>query len=394
MRRSLFSLLGIIALWSLFYAGIKYYFWGTYASDFAPSLESISGYVLIGSMIAYTIGGFLYARLSERFMLFVAVGVGLASFFSASLLPQFSPLFFNVSMIGIGLAYSLYVIGKNTLIGREIATSHLGSSTIGAFTTIVFIVSLVLGTIVGATLGEGTGIAIGILYFIVLLVGVSIVLFFAETKKGTLDFHFSLGLYKKLFIRYGIFMIALGCFWQISVEASQVAINYSKEFFSKTNSESSLLLIFSSIGAILGNIISVKLSMKRLQSFIGVTLGFIIIILSFSSVLHLAKTLDMYAIVQGLAFVVGLFFGGAVNLSESYFFSLLGADPDEAYISALYGFVLSLVGAITMFISEKILHAGSYGGISVFLGFLAIIALYGGWKGIQINKVDNSGTSL
>lgn len=189
-------------------------------------------------------------------------------------------------------------------------------------------------------------------------------------------------------------MIALWCFWQISVEASQVAINYSKEFFSKTNSESSRLLIFSSLGAILWNIISVKLSMKRLQSFIGVTVGFVIIILSFSSVLHLAKTLDMYTIVQCLAFVVGLFFGGAVNLSESYFFSLLGADPDEAYISALYWFVLSLVWAITMFISEKILHTGSYGGISVFLGFLAIIALFGGWRGIQINKVDNSGTSL
>ena len=35
-------------------------------------------------------------------------------------------------MIGIGLAYSLYVIGKNTLIGREITTSSFGSSTIGA----------------------------------------------------------------------------------------------------------------------------------------------------------------------------------------------------------------------------------------------------------------------
>jgi hypothetical protein len=75
-----------------------------------------------------------------------------------------------------------------------------------------------------------------------------------------------------------------------------------------------------------------------------------------------------------------------VNLAESYFFSLLGRDPDESHVSALYGFTLSFVGAITMFLSEKILHTGSYIGISVFLGGLALVALYGGWKGIQIGK--------
>lgn len=66
-----------------------------------------------------------------------------------------------------------------------------------------------------------------------------------------------------------------------------------------------------------------------------------------------------------------------MNLAESYFFSLLGRDPDESHISALYGFTLSFVGAITMFISERILHSGSYVGISIFLGFLALVALYG-----------------
>ena len=198
-----------------------------------------------------------------------------------------------------------------------------------------------------------------------------------DTKRGVSDFQFSLTLYKRLFVRYGIFMIGLACFWQISVEASQVAINYSKDFFNTSNSASSMLLIFSSIGAILGNIISVKISGKRLQSFVGITGGFVLIIFFFSTILGLAKTLDSYWIVQALAFLVGFFFGGAVNLAESYFFSLLGKDPDEAYISALYGFVLSLVGVIAMFVSERILHAGSYIGISLFLGFLSLIALYG-----------------
>ena len=388
MRRSLFSLLGLIALWSLFYAGVKYFFWGVYASTSSPpTLEGISTYVLIGSMLAYVIWGPLYSRFSEKKMLFVALILGIIFFLSASILPSIAPVFFDLSMVGIGLSYSLYVIGKNTLIGREITTSKLGSSTIGAFTTVIFIVFLIIGTIVGASIWETWGFFVqGVLYFIALLVLCMGVLLWAHTSDTTTVFEFSPSLYKRLFLRYGVFMIALGCFWQISVEASQVAIHYSKEIFDKSNSASSLLLIFSSIGAIIGNIISVKVAEKRLVSFTLFTTLFISLILGFSSILELAKTLDMYSIVQGLAFLVGLFFGWAVNLSESYFYALLWKDPDTDYTSALYGFVLSLVGALMMYISWKILETGSYLGISLFLGLLAIFALYGGRKGIEIEN--------
>ncbi len=115
---------------------------------------------------------------------------------------------------------------------------------------------------------------------------------------------------------------------------------------------------------------------------------FIAIVFLFSTILALAKSLETYAIVQALAFAIGFFFGGAVNLAESHFFTLLGKDPHESYTSALYGFTLSLVGALTMFLSGAILHTGTsaYLGISIFLGCLALVALYGGWKGIGIVK--------
>lgn len=388
MRRSLFSLLALIALWSLFYAGFKYFFWWIYEdASFSPTLEWISGYVLIWSMIAYVVGWSLYARLSERFMLFFALTLGSIFFLSAVFLPLMSPWFFGISMVGLGFSYSLYVIGKNTLIGREISTSRLSSSAVGALSTVIFIVFLIAGTIIGSKIWETEGLYTAwILYFIWLLALASIDLFFAETRKERVPFHFSFDLYKRLFFRYGIFMIALGCFWQISVEASQVAINYSKDYFDKSNSASSLLLLFSSVWAILWNIISVRLASRRAQSFTFLTVIFIVIILSFSTILGLAKTLDMYVIVQILAFVIGFFFGWAVNLAESHFYALLGDDKDKDYTSALYGFVLSLVWAIMMFISEKILHTGSYMWISLFLWCLAIMALYWGKKGIGLQK--------
>lgn len=126
----------------------------------------------------------------------------------------------------------------------------------------------------------------------------------AETRRETSVFRASWALYKKLFLRYAIFMIGLACFWQISVEASQVAINYSKDIFGKSNSASSLLLLFSSVGAIIGNFISVRFSHMRLRAFSIFSTIFIFIIFGFSSILDLAKTLDQYTIVQGLAFCV------------------------------------------------------------------------------------------
>ena len=134
-------------------------------------------------MIAYIIGGPLYARYSERLMLFIALGVGIFFFLTAVTLPNIAPIFFDISMVGLGLAYSLYVIGKNTLIGREIATSELGSSTVGAFTTVTFIVFLIIGTITGAKMGEtSTLFILGIVYFITLLLMAGIDLFFAQTR--------------------------------------------------------------------------------------------------------------------------------------------------------------------------------------------------------------------
>jgi MFS family permease len=336
-------------------------------------------------MIAYTLWGPLYARYSERSMLFVALWLGIISFLMAGILPSIFPAWFDLSMIGIGLAYSLYVIGKNTLIGREISTSKLGSSTIWACTTIVFIVFLVFGTVIGSILGEWMQwMMFGILYFIILLIIAWGILFFTDTRREAVSFHFSFPLIQRLFLRYGIFMIALWCFWQISVEASQVAINYSKEFFEKSNSASSLLLLFSSLGAIIGNILSVRFSSNRMKSFIIFSIIFIGLIFWFSSFLSMAHSLDRYFIVQALAFFVGLFFWWSVNLAESHFYSLLGEDPDKDYTSALYGFTLSTVGAVMMFISERIIHTGSYMGISIFLGFLALVALYGGFKWIQM----------
>ncbi len=61
------SLLVLIALWSIFYSGVKYFFWGVFSdASFHPTLEMIAGYILLGSSLAYVIGGPIYARFREK----------------------------------------------------------------------------------------------------------------------------------------------------------------------------------------------------------------------------------------------------------------------------------------------------------------------------------------
>lgn len=171
---------------------------------------------------------------------------------------------FALSTIGIGLAYGLYVVGKNMLVGREMSNLSLSSTVIGGIATIIFIASMIGGTVVGAGFGQGNGM-LGFLIFLGFLAsGLLATLFLRpEGQKVPFSLRESLTGYTKMFARFGYMMIALGLLWQISTEAAQLAVGYSTEAFGKTNMQASALLIFSSIGAVFGNIISMKLPVTR-----------------------------------------------------------------------------------------------------------------------------------
>ncbi len=78
----------------------------------------------------------------------MATIIGILFLLLGAFFPRDMMYLFNISMIGTGFAYSLYVIGKNALIGREISTSTLGSATIGAFSTVALIVFFIIGSYV------------------------------------------------------------------------------------------------------------------------------------------------------------------------------------------------------------------------------------------------------
>jgi hypothetical protein len=50
--------------------------------------------------------------------------------------------------------------------------------------------------------------------------------------------------------KYFWYLLAIGCFWEVSLEASQVALYFAKEQLGYSNTAASILLVYSSIGAI------------------------------------------------------------------------------------------------------------------------------------------------
>ena len=192
---------------------------------------------------------------------------------------------------------------------------------------------MIFGTIAGAKLGETHHLhQIGMIILVVLLIAAGGISFFVRPKsefisidssKEKLSIRASLSQYYSIFCRYALLLVSLSILWQVSAEFSQLSIAYSVREFAKSNAESSLLLLFSSVGAIIGNIASMKLAKFRIRaiSILG-GLFFSIILLSVW-LFPYANSIDNYTIIQIIALFLGLFFGALINLIESYFFTLL-----------------------------------------------------------------------
>lgn len=376
-KPSLFSLVWLIVVWSMFYAWVKYFFWGFYDWLFSPSLEKISWSILLWSMIAYIVGSFLYRFYWEKKIFAWSICFWLFCFIGALFFPQFSTSTFYLACVGMWFSYSLYVIGKNIVIWREMVADKQNISLIGAITTVSFIISMILGTIVGAKIGEGiSALLIWWSMFTVLMVlaYVFTLRLKRETQHHSLT-NLNLESFKKVCGKYLLYIFGLACFWEISVEVSQMAIRFSKDFFVNSNTQASLLLIYSSLWAIIGNIVSVRFWAKRTGAFIFFTLPLIVIISSFWWILEWAKASDTYIFIEIAAGLIGFLFWWAVNLAESHFLSLIWEDADKEYASSFYGFSIAAIWASIMYISEKALTSWLYTALSISLWVIMFLAM-------------------
>lgn len=154
--------------------------------------------------------------------------------------------------------------------------------------------------------------------------------------------------WKAVFLEYWQLLFAVSFLWALSTVASQQVIQSSVALFSKTPAEAATVLLYSSVGAIVGNVLSAKLAKVRWKTFHVANGCFVLALAAIPTVFEKAAAAGTYAPVIAIAVAIGLFFGLAANLAEGLYFKNLESTGEKEYGSSLYGIVLSSTLALVM----------------------------------------------
>lgn len=376
----------LLGLWSLFFASLKLFLWWSLQGSLNLDLQIIAWYLSLGWVFAYLIGWALSYTFLKKYLLF---GIALSTlvFITIGYLIGFhTHLFFAFILCMVGFFYGLWSVVKNILIAIEIKKTWFLDTTVNALAVIVFVVFIIIWSILWGLLFELFGNAgyiyimwlISIISFCSLFLDYDEVPFrslfkqwyrayfydkshkFSDAMKGYLPD--VLYIHKKF-----TWVLYVSAFlWAISTIISQKAIEYSVLFLWIEISVASTILIFSAAWVITGNIISLKMHAYRWKFFMFSCILFGILIILFP---FLGNT---FFHLQILASLLWLFFWISANLIDAYFFWEIGNEDKKEYGSSVYGFILSIVIFVMMFISsfmEKIIW---YTWLCVMLWLLVI----------------------
>jgi hypothetical protein len=167
--------------------------------------------------------------------------------------------------------------------------------------------------------------------------------------------------------KYLILMMVPAIILTISTILSQKSVAVSVGMFHKAPSEGSMMLLYAAVGAILGNIITLKVTAHRWAYF---TVG-----IGFYTLLALAYPffLGSYTIIIIMTFIAGVLFGVTINLTEGYMFYRFAIDNHKEYGSAVYGIILSAIIVALMFIVDTLQK--QVGFVSVFVFLSAVLGI-------------------
>ncbi|MCD5380334.1 hypothetical protein LR004_00245 [Candidatus Gracilibacteria bacterium] len=377
----------LTALWSSIFSTIKYFIWGNSGLSLSIDLQEISGYLSLGGALAYIIGGALAYTFLKRYLLFCFSFFTLIFVTIAYLFPLDSKLGLAFIVCGVGLFYGLWVVLRSILTSIEIQKTGLADTKVNGIISIVFIVFLIIGTIGGSLLFENFGHS-GFLVIIGLLIISSILSLYLQYDKTSLatllkngfknyrlektsTFKVALKNFfpelKFIFKNFSIIIISSGFIWSVSTVVSQKAVEYSVDTFGKNPSEAGFLLLYSSVGAILGNIVSGFLSKYRWKSFfvLNILLGMLIIAFPMFN-----ATFFQVGII---AFLIGFVFGSSTNLIDAYYLKQIGEQDKKEYGSSTYGLVFSVIIFAMMFISSFLDNLLGFDMLMYILGTLILL---------------------
>ncbi|PID87679.1 hypothetical protein CSB07_00305 [Candidatus Gracilibacteria bacterium] len=377
----------LTAIWSSLFSIIKYFIWGYLQDSIAPDLQVLSGYLSLGGIFAYLLGGAITYTFLKKYLLFSLSFLTLLFVLLAYLVPIETNFGLAIIISSCGFFYGLWVVLRNILIAIEIKKTGMADTKVNAIISVIFIIFLIIGTITGSKIFEMFGHE-GFIVIIVLLVISSIVSLYLDYDKISIKElfingfnNYKLDRQKKfkeaiknflpelvyIYKNFTFIIIFASLIWAIGTVVSQKAVEYSVEEFSKLPSEAAFLLLYSSLGAILGNVASSFMGKKRWKYFffLNIFLGILIILFP-----HFNGT---FTTVGVMAFLIGVVFGGSTNLIESFFLMKIGEENKKEYGASTYGLVLSITIVLIMFLASFIDKKFGFNTLMYTLGTIILL---------------------
>ena len=366
----------------MFFSSLKYFIWGSLDGSLSPSLEEISGYLSFWGIFAYLIGASFAKVFLKKYYLLSLSLLTFFAIFCAYIFGFNTNVWLAFTLICLWFFYGLWSVVKNVLVALEIEKTGYKDTTINAFAEIIFIISLIGGTIWGNALfailwNQGYLVILGLLGLtaaISLKLGYETINFNDLIKNGwkkyfgSRKYEILISLkqafpeFQKVFQKYTPVMFVSALLWTLSTLVSQVSVSLSMERFALSSTSASTLFLFSALGAIIGNGLSIKMHSKRWLYWIGCISVFSLLLLCYGIFL---QSFTMMAL---LATLLGFFFGASANLLDGYFIKKISEDNVKEYGSSSNGLTLSGMLFVGMFLAHF---------LSLCLGQIVTIALLG-----------------
>jgi len=385
--KTLIIFLLILAIWSFLFSCIKYFIWQDLNTTLKPDLQSLAWYLSLGAVFSYLIWwAVAYSFLKRYILAFLSFFVLLIiSFIYFVDIYSFLNLWIVISLIGF--LYGLWVVLRNIIVSIEIQKTWIKDTKLNALVNIIFIVFVILGTVLGSKLSElynHNGLLV-IIWFLIVLFSFSLSLDYDNvclktwikcmvSKKYLVEkklvFKNSLSKFipeiKYIWKNFFYLIITSSIIWSIATIVSQKIVEISIDKFHMLASNASFAMLYSSLWAILWNIISSVLK-DRWKSFLILNLIMTVLILFF---LFFSNSFLQISI---LIFILWWVFGANSNLIDAYFLKKIWEEDKKEYWSATYGLVFSIVLFIMMFVASFIDKIWGYKILFVVLALILLL---------------------
>lgn len=142
------------------------------------------------------------------------------------------------------------------------------------------------------------------------------------------------------------------------------------DIFDRVPKSSLTVVVISIIGAIVGHVISTLFKKNKRRYAIIFTVIFGLSTMYFP---YIISRFDYYITLNISSFLMGVFFGIAVNLLEGRLFYHMGEDHKKEYGSAAYGIVINIVTFFIMILSDLLTKSIGIIIPFIFFGFILLL---------------------